>query len=107
MNNKYKTLAKDTALFAISNFGSKILLFLLTPLYTAVLTTKDYGIADLINTTILFVYPVLTLAIADATLRFALDENESKNEVMCCSILFTMITNLSNSYFQYIAVSNI
>ena len=95
MNNKYKSLAKDTALFAISNFGSKILLFLLTPLYTAVLTTKDYGIADLINTTILFVYPVLTLAIADATLRFALDENESKSEVMCCSILFTMISALS------------
>ena len=59
-NNKYKRLFKDTGLFAISNFASKILIFLLTPLYTSLLSTEEYGTADLINTTINLVYPILT-----------------------------------------------
>lgn len=85
-----KGLARDTVLFAISSFGSKILFFLLTPLYTSILTQEEYGIADLISTTINFIYPILTLAIAEATLRFALDANESRGEVLGCSILFTL-----------------
>lgn len=88
-NKKIKTLAKDTGLFAISNFGSKILMFLLTPLYTSILTTEEYGIADLITTTISFIYPILTLAIADATLRFALDKENDKRKVLNNSLLLT------------------
>ena len=89
---KYKTLARDTGLFTISSFGSKILVFLLTPLYTSILATQDYGIADLITTTINFIYPILTLAIADATLRFALDKSINKNAVFCVSTVFTAIS---------------
>ena len=51
MNQKYKALFSDTAAFAVSNFASKILTFLLVPLYTAILSTSDYGIADLITNT--------------------------------------------------------
>lgn len=91
-SNKYRALAKDTGLFTISSFGSKILVFLLTPLYTSVLTTNDYGIADLITTTITFIYPVLTLAIADAALRYALDKSNNKNEVFSVSTVFTVLS---------------
>ena len=87
--NKYKILAKDTVLFAISNFGSKIILFLLVPLYTSVLATEEYGIADLITTTVEFIYPILTLAIADATLRYALDKSASSEAVLANSLLLT------------------
>ncbi len=93
-SKRSKRLLKDTALFAISNFGSKIILFFLTPLYTSILTTSDYGIADLLNTTLTFVYPILTLAIADATLRFALDQDESPKEVLCCSLFFTLASSV-------------
>ena len=89
---KIKTLVKDTGLFAISNFGSKILVFLLTPLYTSILTTEEYGIADLITTTISFIYPILTLAIADATLRYALDKGNDKRKVLNNSILLTLLS---------------
>ncbi len=91
-NETYRNLARDTALFAISNFGSKILVFLLTPLYTAILTTAEYGIVDIIVTTVNFVYPLLTLSIAEATLRFALDKEKSKQEVLSCSLLFTVLS---------------
>ena len=88
--SKYKSLIKDIGLFAISSFGSKILMLLLTPLYTSIIATEEYGIADLINTTINFIYPILTLAIADATLRYALDKNVSKSAVLNISIFFTL-----------------
>ena len=73
MNRKYKRLFSDTILFAISKFGSKILTILLVPLYTSVLSTEDYGTADIIITTACILYPILTLSISDATLRFTLD----------------------------------
>ena len=91
-NARNRALVRDTGLFTISSFGSKILVFLLTPLYTSILSTSDYGIADLITTTINFVYPVLTIAIADATLRYALDASNDKNEIFSVSTLFTVLS---------------
>lgn len=41
--NNYKKLVYNTAIFAVGNFGSKILIFLIVPLYTYVLTTAEYG----------------------------------------------------------------
>lgn len=92
--SKTKQLAVDTVLFGISTFGSKILVFLLTPLYTAVLLTAEYGIADLINTTVNLIYPVLTLAITDATLRYALDKDCSKRAVMSNSLIILLLSTL-------------
>lgn len=91
-SRKIKALAKDTGLFAISSFGSKLLIFFLTPFYTAILSTKEYGIADLIITTMLFIYPVFTLAIEDATLRFSIDSNTNKKTVINNSIFIIFIS---------------
>lgn len=93
-SSKTKRLAIDTILFGISTFGSKILVFLLTPLYTAVLLTEEYGVADLINTTVNLIYPVLTLAITDATLRYALDKDCEKSAVFGNSVLITALSVL-------------
>lgn len=94
MNRKYKSLFSDTAAFAVSNFASKILTFLLVPLYTSVLSTNDYGIADLITNTINVIYPILTLNIMEATLRFAFDSDVSKEDVFTNSILFVVISEI-------------
>lgn len=89
---KYKTLFSNTIAFTISNFASKILVFLLIPLYTSVLSTGEYGVADLITNTINVLYPVATLAIMEATLRFAFDSNLSRDEVLCNSIFVVIIS---------------
>ncbi len=87
MQKKYKRLFTDTGLFAISNFGSKILVFLLVPLYTSVLSTEEYGLIDILTTTVNLLYPVLTLSIFDATLRFALDKKYDKKVVFSTSVM--------------------
>ncbi len=89
-----KKLATDTILFGISSFGSKILTLLLTPLYTAILSAEQYGVADLISTTINFIYPILTLAISDATLRFSFEKEKSKKGVLNTSMAFILASTV-------------
>ena len=104
---KYLTLFSDTAAFTISNFASKILVFLLIPLYTSLLTTAEYGVADLITNTVNVVYPILTLSIMEATLRFAFDKNVEKSEVLTNSLviigLSEIIVILSTPLVKYLS----
>ena len=58
--SKEGTLVKNTIIYAIGNFGSKILSFLLLPFYTYYLSTNDYGYFDLITTTISLLTPIIT-----------------------------------------------
>lgn len=89
--NRYKKLFSDTAAFTISNFASKILVFLLIPLYTSVLTTEEYGIADLITNTVNVIYPLLTLCIMEATLRFTFDNGVCNEEVLFNSLFVIVL----------------
>lgn len=81
-SSKYKKLFSDTVAFTISNFASKILVFLLVPLYTAVLTTEEFGISDLLTNIVNVLYPISTLLIMEATLRFAMDKSQNQEDVL-------------------------
>lgn len=78
---KYRYLLKNVGLMAIGQFGSRILSFLLVPLYTSILSAADYGTFDLYSTIVQLLVPVLTLNIYDAMLRFALDGKEDIKQV--------------------------
>lgn len=81
-SSKYGYLAKNTLLFAISSLGSKILIFLLVPLYTNILSTNDYGVADLVITTSNLLVYIFTLEISSAVLRFAIERNSKQGEIL-------------------------
>lgn len=80
MNKKLQYLGKNTVLFTISSFATKIISFLLVPLYTSTLTTAEYGIADLITTTATLLIYTLTLNIADSVTRYTLDIQNNVNK---------------------------
>lgn len=75
-------LLKNLGLLGLSNFGSKILVFLLVPLYTSVLSTADYGEFDIYYSAIQVLFPILTLNISDAVMRFALDRGANIRQIM-------------------------
>ena len=79
--NKYKYLLKNIGLLTISNFGTKILSFVLIPIYTSVLSTADYGIYDVYSTTVSLMVPVLTFNVIEAVMRFVLDVTKDKKQV--------------------------
>ena len=84
--SKYTYLFKNIALMTISNFASKILSFLLVPLYTSVLSTEDYGVYDLYTTTAFLLVPLLSGAVSQAALRFTLDSGSNPKDVFSISM---------------------
>ena len=61
--NKYKRLLSNTLIFAIGTFSSKVLVFLLMPLYTTVLTDAEYGTVDLMVQVGNFLLPLVSCGI--------------------------------------------
>ena len=82
MGNRSKELIANTAVFAISNFSSKVLAFLMLPLYTNVLTTGEYGKIDLIISGVTLLLPVITACLSESALRYGMDKDYSNEEVL-------------------------
>ncbi|MEG1781674.1 MAG: oligosaccharide flippase family protein, partial [Oscillospiraceae bacterium] len=87
MNNKYKFLISNTGLFFISTFSSKFLVFLLMPIYTAVLTPGEYNSVDIMTQTANLLIPLVSLGISNSIIRFGLDKQYSKRGVFTTSAL--------------------
>lgn len=84
---KYKYLLKNMGLLTISNFGSKVLSFLLVPLYTSLLTTSEYGTYDLYVVTISLLTPILSLSIVNGVMRFTLDKDSDKTQTFSIGLI--------------------
>lgn len=82
--NKYKKLLQNIGIFAVLNFSTKILGFLVLPFYTSYLSPEEYGTIDLINTIINLIFPILSLEIVSAVMRFGID-NSANNKVVLTS----------------------
>ena len=85
-HGKYKYLFKNIGLLTVSQFGSKIISFLLIPLYTSILSTEEYGIYDLLNVTVSLCMPIFTLNIAESVLRFSLEEDADFKSIFSISV---------------------
>lgn len=73
-------------LFAISSFGTKVIGFLLVPLYTHCLTTAEYGTADMVYTIVQLAVPVLSVDIADGVIRFVLEKDRNASSVLLTAL---------------------
>ena len=49
MKSSYKQLLSDTVVFGVGNALMKLVQFCLMPIYTAYMTTEQYGVGELIN----------------------------------------------------------
>ena len=85
--NKYKTLLKDTSIFAIGSIASKAIIFFLVPLYTNYLSTEEYGIADLVFTMAQMLIPFVSLVIFDGVIRFGLMYKERTQDVLLVGLI--------------------
>lgn len=90
--NRTKYLLKNMGILTISNFASKILIFLLVPLYTTVLSTVEYGTYDLVVSTVTLLYPILSLNIVDAVMRFSMDKEYSKEKIAVIGFKLILIS---------------
>ena len=94
MKEKYTYLTKNILLFALNGFIPKILSFILIPIYTGYLSTGDYGVSDLITTTVQLLVPIFTLDIQDAVIRFAMDKECNKRDVFSVAVRINVIGSI-------------
>lgn len=87
--SRYKKLLSDTVILGLGTFGSKLLVFLLMPLYTAWLSTAEYSTAELISSTANLLIPLACIGISNGIFRFAAERESDKTSVFssCIALL--------------------
>ena len=89
--NKYTRLLSHTAILGVGTFASKVLVFLLMPLYTRCLSTAEYSTADLITQMANLLIPLACVGICDGLFRFTLDRDERREGVFSSGIFVLLI----------------
>lgn len=80
--NRKKYLAKNTMIFALNSIGTRLITFLLVPLYTKAFIKSEFGIVDLVTTIATLFVPIITINIGEAVMRFSLDENADQDKIV-------------------------
>ena len=84
--NRSKYLFKNIVSFAFGKLGTKLITFLLVPVYTHMLSTDQYGTVDLIATLGTVLTPLLILNVSEAIMRFCLDQGADHNKIMSTAL---------------------
>ena len=88
--NLYQNLMSNTVLFGLSTFGSRFLNFLLTPFYTRILSSAEYGVTDLLIQTGNLIIPIASVSIANAVIRYGLEGSKDKSGVFSTGLLVNL-----------------
>ncbi len=92
MEKKYKRLVSNTVLFAISQFSSRLLFFVMAPLFSYWFDTQEMnGIRDLLNQFANVAIPIVSLGISNAVVRFGLEKNVNKTYVYTNGIISVLM----------------
>lgn len=92
MDKRITKLLGNTSIFAIGSLSSKLLVFLLLPIYTNVLTTSQYGEIDLFTTSLAICIPLLSLSIFDAVFRWLLDKEADKVKIISSGFVVSSLS---------------
>ena len=91
---KNKDLIQGIIIYAIGNFGSKILIFLIVPLYTYYISTSDMGNYDLTMTTISLLTPIVTMQISDAAYRWMVRDIDNIKKYITATFQVLVLNSL-------------
>ena len=90
-------LAKNTLLYAIGSLGSKVLTFLIVPLYTYYINTSDMGVYDAIITTISLCAPVIVFSIYECVYRWSIQSQADAGKYIRFGLKFEIRNLLTAS----------
>lgn len=120
--SKEKVLIKNTLIVTLGKICTQFISFFLLPLYTALLTTQEYGTVDLLNTLINLIIPILILRIDQGVFRFLIDVRDNENEkkkiittiiyftfaqIILYTAIFMIISNWVNNEYKYFLATNL
>ena len=82
-----RLLLGNTLVFALGGLAVKAVSLVLMPLYTTALAAGEYGTAELLNSAIEIVLPLLSLGVVEALYRFSIDDDVPKDELFAGSLV--------------------
>ncbi len=91
--DKYKKLLSNTLILTVGTFSSKLLVYFLMPLYTAILSAEQYGTADLITNAANLLIPFCCIGITHGVFRFAADEDENNRVVFSSGVSVLLVSS--------------
>lgn len=74
--NRGKKFVRDLGIYAVGNLGSKLITFLLVPLYTYFVKPADFGYYDLCLSVIFVLSPIVSFQLIDGSFRFLIDTKD-------------------------------
>ena len=105
-NSLTKLFLKHSFFYTISNVFIRGINFFLLPLYTRLLTPRDYGIVDLITISSNLVNYLVTLEITQAVARFFPEINEDEKKTYSFTSVIFVISTYSVFVFFALAFKN-
>lgn len=120
--SREKSLVKNTIIITIGKVCTQLITFFLLPVYTALLSTEEYGTIDLLNTLVSLCLPIVTFQIEQALFRHLIDsrnnESEIKNTITTTLVtitvqsiiyllLFAIISPFIHNQYKYYLATNV
>lgn len=120
--SREKSLVKNTIIITIGKVCTQLITFLLLPVYTAILSTEEYGVVDLLNTLVYLCIPIVTFQIEQALFRQLIDSRKNESEIkntisttiittiiqcIVYLIIFCIVAPFIHNNYKYFLVTNV
>ncbi|MFP4548252.1 MAG: lipopolysaccharide biosynthesis protein [Fidelibacterota bacterium] len=104
MIDRIKSLTKQTLVYGVGTIATRMVTFLLLPVYTNILPNEKYGLAALIFTFLAFMNHIYNYGLDSAFMRFYSHENdkEDKTTILSSAMGMAFITSLIFSFIIYL-----
>lgn len=93
--SRNKALFLNTIILGLGVFGSKLLVFLMMPIYTEILSPAEYSMADLISQTANLLMPLACVGIVDGVFRFAMERTVDKKAVLSSGMVVLVFVSVA------------
>ncbi len=90
-HNESKELVNNTLIFGFGTVVSKVIMFILLPIYTYYLSKSELGEGELVVNFMNLIYPIATINIISALLRYGMDEKVSSKKVLQNTFIVTFL----------------
>jgi O-antigen/teichoic acid export membrane protein len=101
MTSKFAGLVKSSLIYSLGGFGGTFVGILLVPVYTRMFSPEEYGVVDLIGTTVLFLNLFLVSGLDSAVGRYYVDTNEDRDRRLTSStaLIYLMVFSIAIVFF--------
>lgn len=91
--SRAESLLSNTIIYAVGNFGSKILSYALVPIFSFFINKEDLGLYDLFLTSIALLFPVVTLQLSEAMYRWLLTsgDRDDKKKIISTGVFTSLL----------------